>query len=186
MNIPGLLTTVRCLFRRHTIGKALRHYAAQSWRFITLPRFVSWVRRKAYSGRYLPAAKDPWTKEIWFYDYRTNIHHTLKKNPLKLSDLEDFIICYNAGNRFRRKETFHPTDNPEGRWRKFSYEDILARDKTSLDITWLKDKSLADLDNLPDPDVLAEEIVENLESALDGFKNIIAQLKLKRVFPIIL
>ena len=56
-------------------------------------------------------------------------------------------------------------------------QEIIARDKTSLDITWLKDKSLADLDNLPDPDVLAEEIVENLESALDGFKTIIAQLK---------
>jgi type I restriction enzyme M protein len=66
---------------------------------------------------------------------------------------------------------------PEGRWRKFTYEEIIARDKTSLDITWLKDKSLADLDNLPDPDALAEEIVENLESALDGFKTIIAQLK---------
>ena len=117
-----------------------------------------------------PSSKDPWTKEIWFYDYRTNIHHTLKKNPLKLSDtadggesLRDFITCYNASNRFKRVETFHAVDNPEGRWRKFGYDEIVARDKTSLDITWLKDKSLADLDNLPDPDVLAEEIAENLE-----------------------
>jgi type I restriction enzyme M protein len=124
-----------------------------------------------------PSSKDPWTKEVWFYDYRTNIHHTLKKNPLKLSDLQDFITCYNAGNRHKRKETFDAMSNSEGRWRKFSYEEIIARDKTSLDITWLKDKSLADLDNLPDPDLLAEEIVENLESALDGFKAIIAQLK---------
>jgi type I restriction enzyme M protein len=125
-----------------------------------------------------PSSKDPWTKEIWFYDYRTNIHHTLKKNPLKLSDLQDFIDCYKPKNRNKRKETWSES-NPEGRWRKYSYEEIIARDKTSLDITWLKDKSLADLDNLPDPDVLAEEIVENLESALDGFKNIIAQLKNK-------
>ncbi len=124
-----------------------------------------------------PSSKDPWTKEIWFYDYRTNVHHTLKKNPLKLSDLQDFITCYNAKNRHKRTETYHATEHPEGRWRKFSYEEIIARDKTSLDITWLKDKSLADLDNLPDPDILAEEIVENLESALDGFKAIIAQLK---------
>jgi len=123
-----------------------------------------------------PSSKDPWTKEIWFYDYRTNIHHTLKKNPLKLSDLQDFITCYNTNNRHKRKETWSES-TPDGRWRKFSYEEIIARDKTSLDITWLKDKSLADLDNLPDPDVLAEEIVENLESALDGFKAIIAQLK---------
>ena len=65
----------------------------------------------------------------------------------------------------KRKGTFHAVDNSEGRWRKFSYEEIIARDKTSLDITWLKDKSVADLDNLPDPDVLAEEIAKNLERA---------------------
>ena len=123
-----------------------------------------------------PSSKNPWTKEVWVYDYRTNIYHTLKKNPLKLDDLMDFIACYNPTNRFKRTATFSGT-NPEGRWRKFSYDEIIARDKTFLDITWLKDKSLADLDNLPDPDELAEEIVENLESALDSFKAIIVQLK---------
>ena len=124
-----------------------------------------------------PSSKDPWTKEIWFYDYRTNIHHTLKKNPLKLTDLQEFISCYNSTNRHKRKETYHATNNPEGRWRKFGYDEIIARDKTSLDITWLKDKSLADLDNLPDPDVLALEIVENLEAGLESFRNVIEQLK---------
>ncbi len=124
-----------------------------------------------------PSSKDPWTKEIWFYDYRTNIHHTLKKNPLKLSDLQEFVTCYNASNRFKRVETYHAVDNPEGRWRKFGYDEIVARDKTSLDITWLKDKSLADLDNLPDPDVLAEEIAENLESALGSFREVLRRLK---------
>jgi type I restriction enzyme M protein len=124
-----------------------------------------------------PSSKDPWTQEIWFYDYRTNIHHTLKKNPLKLSDLQEFIACYNANNRFKRAETYHAIDNPEGRWRKYTYEEIVARDKTSLDITWLKDKSLADLDNLPDPDVLAEEIAENLESALGSFQEVLRRLK---------
>src|SRR5688572_2097511 len=124
-----------------------------------------------------PSSKDTWTKEIWFYDYRTNVHHTLKKNPLKLSDLQDFINCYHPSNRQKRKETWDAVTNPEGRWRKYSYDEIIARDKTSLDITWLKDKSLADLDNLPDPDVLAEEIAENLESALGSFREIIAQLK---------
>ncbi len=124
-----------------------------------------------------PAAKDPWTKEVWFYDYRTNIHHTLKKNPLKLEDLRDFITCYNPANRHKRKETWSEA-NPDGRWRKFNYEEIIARDKTSLDITWIKDKSLADLDNLPDPDELAEEIVENLEAGLESFRAIIASLKI--------
>jgi type I restriction enzyme M protein len=123
-----------------------------------------------------PASKDPWTKEIWVYDYRTNIHHTLKKNPLKFDDLKDFIACYNPSNRHKRKETYHPQTNPEGRWRMFTYEEIVARDKTSLDITWLKDKSLADLDNLPDPDVLAEEIIENLEAGLASFRGIMEKL----------
>jgi len=129
-----------------------------------------------------PSSKDPWTKEVWVYDYRTNIHHTLKKNPLKLEDLQDFITCYNPKNRHKRKATWsedgsNPLGTSEGRWRRFTYDEIIARDKTSLDITWIKDKSLADLDNLPDPDELAEEIVENLEAGLESFRTIIAALK---------
>ena len=129
-----------------------------------------------------PSSKDPWTKEVWVYDYRTNIHHTLKKNPLKLDDLKDFIECYNPANRHKRKETWSPSTDPstgsgwQGRWRKFTYDEIIARDKTSLDITWLKDKSLADLDDLPDPDELALEIVENLEAGLESFRAVIASL----------
>jgi type I restriction enzyme M protein len=126
-----------------------------------------------------PSAKKPWTKEVWVYDYRTNVHHTQKKNPLKLDDLKDFIKLYNPTNRNKRKETYNSESNPDGCWRKFTYEEIIARDKTSLDITWLKDKSLADLDNLPDPDVLALDIVENLEAGLEGFRAIIASLNKK-------
>lgn len=124
-----------------------------------------------------PSSKDPWTKEVWVYDYRTNIHHTLKKNPLKLEDLRDFITLYNPENRHKRTETYNAETNPEGRWRKFGYEEIIARDKTSLDITWLKDKSLADLDNLPDPDELAQDIIENIEAGLESFRAIMAGLK---------
>jgi len=123
-----------------------------------------------------PAAKDPWTKAIWFYDFRTNIHFTLKKNPLKPDDLQDFITCYHAQNRHQRSETYSE-QNPEGRWRKFTYNEIIARDKTSLDIFWLKDKSLTDLDNLPDPDVLALEIMENLEAGLESFRTIVDSLE---------
>ena len=123
-----------------------------------------------------PAAKDPWTKAIWFYDFRTNIHFTLKKNPLKPADLQDFITCYHPHNRHQRSETYSE-QNPEGRWRKFTYNEIIARDKTSLDIFWLKDKSLTDLDNLPDPDVLALEIMENLEAGLESFRTIVDSLE---------
>ncbi len=122
-----------------------------------------------------PAAKDPWTKEVWIYDFRTNVHFTLKKNTMTFDDLKDFITCYNPANRFERQETFSET-NPEGRFRRFAYDEIVARDKTSLDIFWLKDKSLADLDNLPDPDVLAGEIMENLEAGLLSFSEIMKTL----------
>lgn len=119
-----------------------------------------------------PAQKAPCTKEVWIYDYRTNIHHTLKKKPLRLDDLQDFIKCFKAENRHKRKETWHEEKNPDGRWRKYGYKEILARDKTSLDIFWLKDKSLADLDNLPDPEDLAAEIVDNIEAGLNSFREV--------------
>ncbi|BAP77618.1 N-6 DNA methylase [Pseudomonas sp. MT-1] len=123
-----------------------------------------------------PASKTPWTREVWFYDYRTNVHHTLKKKPLRFEDLQDFIRCYNPANRQNRQETWHETENPDGRWRKYGIEQILARDKTSLDIFWLKDKTLADLDNLPEPDDLAEEIIENIEAGLASFREVLAGL----------
>ncbi len=90
--------------------------------------------------------------------------------------LKDFIACYNPANRHKRKETYNAERNPEGRWRKFTYDEIISRDKTSLDITWLKDKSLADLDNLPDPDILANDIIENLEAAVESFKEIMVTI----------
>lgn len=119
------------------------------------------------------------TKEVWIYDLRTNMHFTPKKNPMQESDLNDFIACYNPANRFDRRETWSES-NPDGRWRKYTYEEIAARDKTSLDIFWIKDKTLTDLDNLPDPDVLAQDIMENLQSAIEYFKEITAELKSKK------
>lgn len=122
-----------------------------------------------------PGARDPWTKDVWIYDYRTNVHHTLKKKPLQFEDMQDFISCYNPSNRNNRNETWSE-ENPEGRWRKFTYDDIITRDKTNLDIFWLKDESLADLDNLPDPDILANEIIENLEAGLESFREVMETL----------
>ena len=125
-----------------------------------------------------PASPERQTREVWIYDFRTNIHFTLKQNPMKESDLDDFVSCFNPENRHQRKETWSE-ENPDGRWRKFSVDEIWKRDKKSLDIFWVKDKSLADLDNLPEPDVLAEDIIENLQSALDGFQALQAKLSKK-------
>lgn len=122
-----------------------------------------------------PAGPQRQTKEVWIYDFRTNVHFTLKQHPMTDGDLEDFVSCYHSENRQQRKETWSE-ENPSGRWRKFSAEEILARDKTSLDIFWIKDQSLADLDNLPEPDQLAADIIENLQSALDGFQELKRQL----------
>ena len=123
-----------------------------------------------------PASPARQTKEVWIYDFRTNIHFTLKQNPMSDADLRDFVSCYNPVNRHKRRETYSEK-NPDGRWRKFSVDEILKRDKTSLDIFWIKDKSLADLDNLPDPETLADDIIENLQSALESFQELKKQLK---------
>ena len=122
-----------------------------------------------------PASEKPWTKEVWIYDLRTNMNFTLKTNPLRYEHLQEFIQCYNPDNRFDRKPTWSE-DKPEGRWRRFSYEEIIQRDKVNLDIFWLKDKSLEDAENLADPDHIAEEITKNLEYALEQFREIYKDL----------
>jgi type I restriction enzyme M protein len=115
-----------------------------------------------------PASETPWTQTLWIYDLRTNIHFTLKQNPLRLDHLADFIECFKPG---------HPGDRVESeRFRPFTYEDLLQRDKLSLDITWLRDESLEDSSNLPPPEIIAQEIVEDLEAALAEFAQIAASL----------
>ena len=122
-----------------------------------------------------PASAEMQTREVWIYDFRTNVHFTLKQHPMTEADLADFIQCYNPENRHERTQTWSE-DTPDGRFRRFDIKEILERDKTSLDIFWIKDKSLADLDSLPEPDVLASDIIENLQSALESFQELQAQL----------
>jgi len=118
-----------------------------------------------------PASDTPWTKQVWFYDLRTNVHLTLKTNPLKSDDLTEFVTVYAAENRGKRVATFDPK-NGTGRWRAFELKEILASDKASLDITWLKDDSLEDSANLPNPEVIAQEIIEDLEDAAEQLRGI--------------
>ena len=122
-----------------------------------------------------PGREQPWTSTLWIYDLRTNMHFTLKTNPLQRSDLDDFVRCYNPDNRHQRKPTWSE-DNPEGRWRAYSYEELMQRDKANLDIFWLKDDSLEDSASLAEPDVIAEEIAEDLRAALEQFEVIQADL----------
>lgn len=108
------------------------------------------------------------TKGVWFYDLRTNKHFTLKTRQIKFDDLQDFIACYNPDNRHERKET--------ERFKYYSHENLIARDKASLDIFWLKDESLENFDDLPPPDVQQQEIIEHLEAALAAFRDVAAAL----------
>jgi len=118
-----------------------------------------------------PASENAWTKKLWIYDLRTNIHFTLKINPLKRVDLDEFVKCYNPKNRNKRTPTW-TEKNQDGRWRAYDYSDLVNRDKASLDIFWLKDDSLEESENLPDPGIIAQEIVEDLEAALELFREI--------------
>ncbi len=122
-----------------------------------------------------PDAEMPRTRKLWIYDLRTNKHFTLNTSTLKREDLDEFVALYNPKNRHDRKATWS-AQAPEGRWRVYEYDELVARDKASLDIFWLRDDSLADADNLPPPDVIAQEIVEDLEAALEQFRLIAGDL----------
>ncbi len=123
-----------------------------------------------------PASEKPWTQSLWIYDLRTNQNFTLKQNPLTRTDLDDFVTCFNPANRHERTPTWSEL-RPEGRWRCYSYEELIARDKVNLDIFWLRDENLEETATLPDPDLLAAEIVEELQAALEQFREIAVDLE---------
>jgi type I restriction enzyme M protein len=117
----------------------------------------------------------PWSEELWVYDLRTNKHFTQKQSPITRRDFDEFIACYRAGETHKRKPTWN-NENPDGRWRYYTYDEILKRDKLSLDLFWIKDQSLTDTDALPTPDIIANEIADELETALDLFTRIAKRL----------
>jgi type I restriction enzyme M protein len=119
-----------------------------------------------------PAREQPWTEKLWIYDLRTNMHFTLKENTLQRSDLDDFVACYNRKNRNDRKET--------GRFKSFTYDELIKRDKLNLDILWLKDDALEESANLPAPEIIAADIMADLAAALEQFSAISEDLNAPR------
>lgn len=117
-----------------------------------------------------PAGEQPWTQHLWVYDLRTNKHFTLKKKPLLRDDLDDFVSSY-------LPDRPHDERAESQRWKPFSYDELIARDKVNLDIIWLQDESLEDADNLAAPDLLAREIVEDLTAALSEFEAVASALE---------
>ncbi len=115
-----------------------------------------------------PASPNHWTERLWVYDLRTNQNFTLRTNPLTRAHLDDFVACYHPENRHQRQES--------ERFRSFSYDELLKRDKVSLDLFWLRDESLESAVMLASPDVLAASIVEDLQAALEQFMAIAEDL----------
>ena len=110
------------------------------------------------------------TKDIWFYDYRTGVKHTLATNPMQRHHLDDFVGCYKSENILARQETYDAESNPNGRWRKYNVDDILKRDKTSLDITWIKQ-------NDDDNDYTLAELMALIQEKSDNISKAVAELQ---------
>ncbi|MEH6716506.1 class I SAM-dependent DNA methyltransferase [Parasphingorhabdus flavimaris] len=165
----GVVLPDNVLFEANRAGEGIRKRLLEGFNFHTLLRLPTgiWyspgVKANVLFFDKRPASKEAQTKEMWVYDFRTNIHKTLKTKKLTSADLDDFVECYR-----KREET--------ERFRRFSYEELIERDKLNLDIFWLKDDSLEDIDSLPEPDVLAQEIVDNLEAALEHFRGVSEEL----------
>ena len=164
------------LFEAGSAGEGIRRRLLEQFDFHTLLRLPTGIFYKPgvkanvlfFEKRPPRADGKPNSQAVWIYDFRTNLHFTLKKKPLQPSDLDDFIACYSADNRGRRKEA--------ERFKRFAVDDLLKRDKLNLDIFWLKDESLDDVESLPPPDEIAAEIVENLQAALEAFQSVADEL----------
>ena len=166
----GVVLPDNVLFEAGRAGEGIRKRLLEGFNFHTLLRLPTgiWyspgVKANVLFFDKKAASREVQTEELWVYDYRTNIHKTLKTKRMVEADLNDFKQCYRD-----RVET--------ERFHRFKYEDLAARDKLNLDITWLKDDSLEDIDSLPEPDVIAAEIVENLEAALEQFRSVAEELQ---------
>ncbi|WP_284262438.1 type I restriction-modification system subunit M [Roseicyclus amphidinii] len=165
----GVVLPDNVLFEAGRAGEGIRKRLLEGFNFHTLLRLPTgiWyspgVKANVLFFDKRPASREVQTKALWVYDYRTNVHKTLKTKRLTRADFDDFVTCYRE-----RKET--------ERFRCFTYEELVARDKLNLDIFWLKDDSLEDIDSLPAPDVLASEIMDNLEAALEQFRSVASEL----------
>jgi type I restriction enzyme M protein len=172
----GVVLPDNVLFEAGSAGEGIRKRLLEQFDFHTLMRLPTGIFYKPgvkanvlFFDKHPPRADGkPNSKVLWVYDFRTNLHFTLKKNPLKAADLMEFVTSYRAADRNTRSEG--------ERFRRFDVNELLKRDKLNLDIFWLKDESLGDVDSLPPPDEIAAEIVENLQAALEAFQSVADEL----------
>lgn len=160
-------------------GEPIRRRLLTDFNLHTILRLPTGIFYANVKANVLFFTKGEPTKETWYYDYRTDVKHTLATNPLRRHHLDDFVVCYNAENLSARKETYDAEINPNGRWRKYDAEELLGRDKTSLDITWIRQGN--DMEDVSLSELMADikKKSDNIASAVAKLEELFAQLNIK-------
>lgn len=160
-------------------GEPIRRRLLTDFNLHTILRLPTGIFYANVKANVLFFTKGKPTKETWYYDYRTDIKHTLATNPMRRHHLDDFVACYNADDISTRKETYDAEANPNGRWRKYDVEELLGRDKTSLDITWIRQGN--DMEDITLAELMADikEKSDNIASAVEKLQELFAQLNIK-------
>lgn len=154
-----------------TAGKIIRKKLLTEFNLHTILRMPTGIFYKpGVKTNVLFFTKGQPTTDIWYYDYRTNIHHTLKQKPMKRSDLDDFVACYHAEDITQRQETYNAETNPNGRWRRYSADDFLRSDKISMDVTWIKPES-------DDSDMSLAELLDTIGEKAEKINNAVKTLQ---------
>ena len=160
-------------------GEPIRRRLLTDFNLHTILRLPTGIFYAGVKANVLFFTKGEPTKETWYYDYRTDVKHTLATNPMQRHHLDDFVACYNAGDLSARKETYDPETNPNGRWRKYDVAELFGRDKTSLDITWIRQGN--DMEDVILAELMADikEKSDNIASAVSRLQELFAQLNIK-------
>ena len=160
-------------------GEPIRRRLLTDFNLHTILRLPTGIFYAGVKANVLFFTKGEPTKETWYYDYRTDVKHTLATNPMQRHHLDDFVACYNAGDLSARKETYDPETNPNGRWRKYDVAELFGRDKTSLDITWIRQGN--DMEDVTLAELMADikEKSDNIASAVSRLQELFAQLNIK-------
>ena len=152
-------------------GETIRKELLQNFNLHTILRLPTGIfYAQGVKANVLFFTKGTPTKDIWFFDYRTGVKHTLATNPMLRHHLDEFVACYKANNINARTETYNAESNPNGRWRKYDVDDVMKRDKTSLDISWIK------LNN-DDNDMSLAELMTNIQEKSDNISKAVAELQ---------
>jgi len=152
-------------------GEAIRKELLKNFNLHTILRLPTGIfYAQGVKANVLFFTKGTPTKDIWFFDYRTGVKHTLATNPMLRHHLDEFVECYKADNINARTETYNAETNPNGRWRKYDVDEVMKRDKTSLDISWIK---LNDDDN----DMSLAELMSNIQEKSDNISKAVAELQ---------